>query len=80
MTFAFQQLVEKSVEHQTKQFIVFVDLKKANNLVFCEALWRTPEKPNVHAFHKGMKAQVSINGELLEEKFKVENVSINLLH
>ena len=26
MTFTLQQLVEKSVEHQTKQFIVFVDL------------------------------------------------------
>ena len=32
-TFTLRQLMEKSVERQTKQFIVFVDLQKAYNLV-----------------------------------------------
>ena len=86
MTFALQQLVEKSLKHQTKQFIVFVDMRKAYDLVLHVALWRVLEKldvPNgmirlVQSFHDTMKAQVSINGELLEENIEVGNVSIDL--
>ena len=81
MTFTLRQLVEKSVEHQTKQFIVFVDLQKAYDSVPRAVLWRALEKLGVpdsmirlvQSFHEGMKAQVSINGELLEEKIEVEN-------
>ena len=81
MTFTLRQLVEKSVEHQTKQFIVFVDLQKAYDSVPRAVLWRALEKLGVpdsmirlvHSFHEGMKAQISINGELLEEKIEVEN-------
>ncbi len=74
MTFTLRQLVEKSIEHRSKQFITFVDLQKAYDSIPRKALWRALEKlvvPNnvvylVKSFHDGMKAQLSINGELLE--------------
>jgi len=81
MTFTLRQLVEKSIEHRSKQFITFVDLQKAYDSIPRKALWRALEKlgvPNsvvnlVKSFHDGMKAQLSINGELLEEKIDVDN-------
>lgn len=33
MIFTFRQVMEKAVEHRTKQFIIFADLKKAYNSV-----------------------------------------------
>ena len=81
MTFTLRQLVEKSIEHQSKQSITFVDLRKAYDSIPCTALWRILEKLGVpkivvnlvKSFHNGMKAQLSINGELLEEKIDVNN-------
>ena len=40
MMFTLRQLMEKSVEHRTKQFIIFVDLRKAYDSVPRTALWR----------------------------------------
>ena len=59
----------------------FVDLQKAYDSIPRKALWHALEKlgvPNsvvnlVKSFHDGMKAQLSINGELLEEKIDVDN-------
>ncbi len=81
MTFTLRQLVEKSVEHQSKPFTMFMDLKKAYDSVPRAALWHALEKLGVpgdvvklvQSFHEGMKARVSINGELLEEEIEVEN-------
>ena len=81
MIFTLRQLVEKSVEHRSRQFITFVDLKKAYDSVPRTALWRALEKLGVpdsvvnlvKSFHDGMKAQLSINGELVEEKIDVDN-------
>ena len=81
MTFTLRQLVEKSIEHRSKQFITFVDLQQAYDSIPRKALWRALEKlgvPNsvvnlVKSFHNGIKAQLSRNGELLEEKIVVDN-------
>ena len=78
MTFVVHQLVEKSVEHSAKQFTLFVDL---NNSVPRAVLWCALERLGVPAsvielvksFHEGMKARLSINGQLMEEEIGVEN-------
>ena len=80
MMFTVCQLVEKAFEHQTKQFLTFVDLKKAYDSVPRTALWRALEKLGVpdqiidiiRSFHEGMQAQVRMEGELQEE-IAVEN-------
>ena len=81
MTFVIRQLVEKSVEHHSKQFLVFVDLKKAYDSVPRAVLWLALEKLGVPAsvvelvksFHVNMRARLSINGQLMEEEVEVEN-------
>ena len=44
MIFTVHQLVEKSIEHRSKQFIIYVDLKKAYDSVAREALWQALRK------------------------------------
>ena len=81
MIFTLHQLVEKSIEHQTKQFIVYVDLKKAYDSVPREALWLALKKLGIptllieliKSFHEGMKAQVLVKGEVPEEEIAVAN-------
>ena len=83
MIFTLCQLVQKSVEHQSKQFITFVDLKNAYDSVSRTALWRALEKLGVpvpdtvvnlvKSFHDGMKAELSINGKLVHGKIDVDN-------
>ena len=81
MTFSLRQLVEKSVEHRSKQFITFVDFKRAYDSVPRTALWRALAKLGipeniinlVKSFHDGMRAQLSIYGELLEDRINVDN-------
>ena len=36
--FTIRQLNEKAIEHQAKQYLIFIDLKKAHNSVPLEAL------------------------------------------
>ena len=75
MIFTVRQLVEKAIEHRAKKFLLFMDLKKAYDSVPRTALWYALKKLGVpdlvidiiRSFHEGMKAKVSINGELLEE-------------
>ena len=47
MIFTVRQLVEKAIEHRTKQLLVFVDLKKACDSVPREGLWRVLNKLGV---------------------------------
>ena len=62
------------MEHWAKQFIVFVDLRKAFDSLPRPFLWHALGKLGVlggvvnlvRSFHEGMKARVSSNGELLE--------------
>ena len=44
MTFVVRQLAEKAIEHRAKQFLIFVDLRKAYDSVPCEALWMALRK------------------------------------
>ena len=75
MIFVVRQLAEKAVEHQAKQFFVFVDLRKAYDSVPREAMWMVLRKMGVpevlveiiKSFHSDMKARVRLDGELLEE-------------
>lgn len=81
MTFTLPKLLEKSLEHQSKQIIMFMDLKKAYDSVPRAVLWHSLENLGVpgdvinlvQSIHEGMKAWVSIGGELLEENIDVEN-------
>ena len=47
MIFTVRQLMEKATEHRAKQFLLFVDLKKAYDSVPRTALWRALEKLGV---------------------------------
>ena len=47
MIFSACQLVEKAIEHNTKLFLLFVDLHKANDSVPREALWCALQKYGV---------------------------------
>ena len=44
MIFTVRQLVDKSIEHRSKQFIIYVDLKKAYDSVPREDLWQALRK------------------------------------
>ena len=80
MIFTVRQLAEKAIEHQSKQFFLFVDLQKAYDSVPRMAMWRALEKLGVpdciidiiRSFHDGMHVQVRVNGRTLEE-IPVEN-------
>ena len=80
MIFMVRQLTEKAIKHNTKQFFVFVDLRKAYDSVPRAALWIALRKLGVpedviklvKSFHDDMKARVRVDGELLEE-IKVTN-------
>ena len=75
MIFVVRQLAEKAVEHHTKQFFVFVDLRKAYDSVPREAMWRVLKKLGVpevlveivKSFHTDMQARVRVDGELLDD-------------
>ena len=43
MIFVARELVEKAWEHHSDLFVLFVDLKKAYDLMPCSALWRVLE-------------------------------------
>ncbi len=75
MTFVVWQLSEKAIEHWSKQFIIFVYLKKAYDSVPREALWVVMEKMGVpeylidivKSFHEGMEVRVRVGEYLLDE-------------
>ena len=75
MTFVVRQLAEKAIEHQSQQFLIFVDLRKAYDSVPRDALWLAMEKLGVpeslveivKSFHEGMEARVRVGEDMLEE-------------
>ena len=74
MTFVARQLLEKTVEHQSQLYSVFVDLKKAYNSIPRLALWRVLEKLGVpptmlsliKSLHEGMTAQIRVTSNLTD--------------
>ena len=71
MVFCVCQLVEKTIEHQSKIFLLFVDHCKAYDSVPRQALWCALWKygePDclidlVHSFHDGIVDTVAVGGE-----------------
>ena len=71
MVFCVKQLIEKSVEHNTTTYMLFIDLRKAYDSVPRQALWHCLEKYGIpprmvniiRSFHEGMQTSVSVNGE-----------------
>ena len=65
------QLVEKSREHNTNSYMLFVDLRKAYDSIPRQALWTSLHKYGVppvminpiKSLHDGMKAEVSVDGK-----------------
>ena len=74
MIFCVRQLVEKAIEHNTKVFLLFVDLRKAYDSVPRAALWCTLQRRGipdvmiefVRSLHDGMSATVTAGGGRLE--------------
>ncbi len=68
MIFCARQLVEKTREHNSKVFMLFVDLRKAYDSIPCQPLWLQkygipPIIINlIQSLHEGMKAEVSVSG------------------
>ena len=75
MIYTVQQFLEKSWEHCSISFFLFIDLKKAYDSVPRAAMWRALQKLGVpepvieliRSFHQDMQAQIQMNGTLLEE-------------
>ena len=72
MIFCARQIIEKSIEHDTKTFILFVDLRKAYDSVPRQALWHALESYGIpepmlrliRSLHDGMKAEVTVEGKV----------------
>ena len=70
MIFCARQIMEKAREHNTKVFMLFVDLRKAYDSVPRQALWLVLEKYGIppllvrliQSLHDGMKVEVSVDG------------------
>ena len=74
MMFVVRQLVEKAFEHQSKQYLIFMDLRKAFDSVPPKAMWVVLRKlgvPNflvgIISFHTNIEARIRVDGELSEE-------------
>ena len=80
MIFSLKQVQEKCIEQQMPLYMVFVDFTKAFDTVNRSALWSILRKlgcPDhftslIASLHQGMKASVSLKGEL-SEPFSVNN-------
>ena len=70
MIFCARQIMEKAREHNTKVFMLFVDLRKDYDSVAHQALWLVLEKYGIpplfvrliQSLHDGMKVEVSVDG------------------
>ena len=77
MIFCVRQMIEKAVKHNTKIFMLFIDLRKAYDSVPHQALWHAlesyglPEPINAEtdslSLHDGMKTEVTVDGQVAPE-------------
>ena len=75
MIFCAGQLVEKAIEHRTRLYLLFVDLRKAYDSVPREALWCVLRKYGIpstmrsviYSLHDGMRAEVTVDGQATPE-------------
>ena len=80
MIFTIRQLLEKTVEHQTTGFFVFIDLRKASDSVPRECLWQvwaragvpSPMLAVIKSFHTSMAAILRMSGTTVDP-FSVHN-------
>ena len=80
MIYCARQLVEKAIEHNTKIFMLFIDLRKAYDSISRQALWCALKKCGIPqsmlkvicSLHDGMRAEVIIDGQVAPE-FEVSN-------
>ena len=71
-----EQLVDKSWEHRSKAFFIFIDLKKAYDSVSREAMWLALDKLGapqkfvklIKSFHDDTKAAIRLDGAAVEER------------
>ena len=50
MIFCARQLIEKAIEHNTKEFLLFVDLRKVYDFVPRDVMWLILSKYGVYKF------------------------------
>ena len=75
MIFTVRQLTEKAIEHRARQYLIFVDLKKACDSVPPEALWVVQSKLGVPqllidiigSFRENIEVMIRVEGDLLKE-------------
>ena len=80
MIFCARLLVEKAIEHCTRLYLLFIDLRKAYDSVPREAMWCVLKKYGIPStmrsvicsFHDGMRAEVTVDGQTAPE-FEVCN-------
>ena len=80
MIYCIRQLIEKAREHNTQNFILFIDLRKAYDSIprvhLLSVLERYGIPPTlvstVRSLHDDMKAEVTVNGQLSPD-FEVKN-------
>ena len=80
MIFTIRQLLEKTVEHKTKGFFVFIDLRKAYDSVPHECLWQvlaragvpSPMLVVIKSFHTSMAAVLRMSRTTVDP-FSVDN-------
>ena len=71
--FTITQLTEKAIEYWAKQYLIFVDLKKAYDSVPREVLWVPDHLIDIiRSFYDNMKAKLWVDGKMLRE-IEVEN-------
>ena len=74
LIFCAHVLIEKAIEHDTKTFLLFVDLRKVYDFVPREAMWLILIKYGVpvklvnliKSFHEDMQAEISVGDSVAQ--------------
>ena len=74
MVYVARQLMEKTLEHDSDAYVLFVDLRKAYDSISRAVLWQVLQKLGVppamlriiQSLHNGMTASVRVDGKLTD--------------